>query len=778
MKTSSNGTTGTWRIRPAVAGRSRQESRLPANPLPARLLIVALVAVLGLLAGVSCSSTGGNVVRPTRTGKTIKTAADSESVTAEKPVFESTVEAVPGVTEIEVYEGSGEFINREAARPTPQAVAEDGEIVLNFEGESIQSVVHTILGEVLQETFVIAPGVSGEVTFSTSKPVTREQLMPILELLLRWNGATMVYSEGRYHVLPVADAIPGHLAPQIGSAELARGYEVRAVPLQYISATEMEKILQPYVRQGGIVQVDNMRSMIFLAGTPEELFNYMKTVEIFDVDWLKGMSVGIYPLRTVDVPSIITELEGIFGAGGESPLAGMFRFVPLERLGSVMVITYQKEYLYKAEEWIEILDRGAAGAGKQLYVYRVKNLEAPILAGYLTQLFGGESTQPTRDTQRGTLAPGLEPAQVGTVEDFNQNRLGMAEQRAAQQGVESGAIDMGTGDIRITSVLETNSLLIQATQAEYNAVLAAIERIDIEPLQVLIESQVLDVELNEELQFGVNWFLTNNPALVPEGIGDIDRYVQSAAFGSGSAQSGGFNFLTTVATPLSNGMPFVQATIAALDEVTDVRSLAAPSLLVRNNATATITVGTQVPVQSSQITTGNQNVVSSAQYVSTGITLTVTPRINPGGLVYMDISQDVSRPGARDPDISTSGNPPINNKTVTSQVAVQSGQTVFLGGLISEQDSLGRTGVPFLSRVPIIGLLFGARTKAATRSETLVMITPTVIESAVDLKQISEDMEAEFSRIPPLKISRLNKIDRAGREEVTAEDEVTIEYEE
>jgi general secretion pathway protein D len=490
------------------------------------------------------------------------------------------------------------------------------------------------------------------------------------------------------------------------------------------------------------------------------------------------MSVGVYPLRTVDVPSIISELEGIFGAGGESPLAGMFRFVPLERLGSVMVITYQKEYLYKAEEWIEILDRGAAGAGKQLYVYRVKNLEAPILAGYLTQLFGGESTQPTRDTQRGTLAPGLEPAQVGTVEDFNQNRLGMAEQRAGQQGIESGAIDMGTGDIRITSVLETNSLLIQATQAEYNAVLAAIERIDIEPLQVLIESQVLDVELNEELQFGVNWFLTNNPALIPAGIGDIDQYVQSAAFGSGSAQSGGFNLLTTLATPLKDGMPFVQATIAALDEVTDVRSLAAPSLLVRNNATATITVGTQVPVQSSQITTGNQNVVSSAQYVSTGITLTVTPRINPGGLVYMDISQDVSRPGARDPDISTSGNPPINNKTVTSQVAVQSGQTVFLGGLIAEQDSLGRSGVPFLSRIPIIGPLFGSRTKAATRSETLVMITPTVVESAVDLQHISEDMEAEFSRIPPLKISRLNKIDRAGREEVTAEDEVTIEYEE
>jgi len=532
------------------------------------------------------------------------------------------------------------------------------------------------------------------------------------------------------------------------------------VPLKYIAAAQMAIILEPYVRDGGIVKADGFRQIIFLAGTPEELRNYLKTVEIFDVDWLEGMSVGIFPLQTVDVDSIITELETIFGSNAESPLAGMFRFVPLERLASIMVITFEQEYLYRAEEWIKILDRGAAGAGKQLYVYRVKNLEAPILAGYLTALFGGDPGTPTSNTPQGTLAPGLEPVQVGTVSDFNENRLGaQQQQQTGRQGEQDGGLLMGDSDIRITSVLETNSLLIQATQAEYNSVLAAIRRIDIEPLQVLIESQVLDVELNEELQFGVNWFLTNNAALIPPSTGDTSSILQNAAWGGGSAESGGFNFLAALATPLANGLPFVQATIAALDEVTDVRSLAAPSLLVRNNATATITVGTQVPVQSSAISTGNNNVVSSAQYVSTGITLTVTPRINPGGLVYMDISQDVSRPGARDPDISTSGNPPINNKSVTSQVAVQSGQTVFLGGLISEQDSRGRSGVPYLSRVPVIGYLFGSKTKAKSRSETLVMITPTVVENVIDLKDVSLDMEREFSRVPPLKISRLNKVD-------------------
>ena len=713
-----------------------------------------VLAVILVVAG--CSSTQHQPMRPQSTGKTIKSAspapAESDAV-----VFSAVSPGDPGVSEIEIYAGSGKFINEEAARRRPDMVSEDGEIVLNFEGESIQSVVHTILGEVLQETFVIAPGVGGEVTFSTSRPVTREQLMPILELLLQWNGATMVFNEGRYHILPVSDAIKGHLVPLLGPAESARGYEVRAVPLEYISAIEMEKILQPYVRDGAIVLVDQNRSMIFLAGTREELLNYLKTVAIFDVDWLAGMSVGIYPLRTVDVDSITLELEGIFSGDGETPMAGMFRFVPLERLSSIMVITYQDEYLRKAEEWIEILDRGAAGAGKQLYVYRVKNLEAPVLAGYLTQIFGGEGGEANQNLPQGTLAPGLEPVEVGSVADFNQNRLGAQDQGAGQGDGSGLVLAIGDSEIRITSVVETNSLLIQSTQAEYNSILAAIERIDIEPLQVLIESQVLDVELNEELQFGVNWFLTNNPNLIPPGIAGTDRYIQSMAFGSGSAEAGGFNFLSTIATPLTSGLPFVQATIAALDEVTDVRSLAAPSLLVRNNATSTITVGTQVPVQSSAITTGNQNVVSSAQYVSTGITLTVTPRINPGGLVYMDITQDVSRPGARDPDISTSGNPPINNKTVTTQVAVQSGQTVFIGGLISEQTARGRSGVPFLSRVPYLGYLFGARSKANVRSETLVMITPTVVETAADLQRVSEEMETEFSRVPPLKISTIIK---------------------
>ncbi len=707
---------------------------------------VALSSAASLLLVMSCATE--IPVRDDSHQRLQKVIGDESS----EPIFSTASDSAgSGVEEVEHYQGDGVFINTDAAKREHRTVSADGVIVLNFEGESLQSVIHTILGEVLQETFVIGPGVSGQVTFSTSKPVSREQLMPILEQLLRWNGAAIVYTNDRYNILPVAEAVKGHLVPVLSAEAQAMGYEVRVVPLAYISAIEMAKILDPYMRPGAMVRIDQNRSMLFLAGTQEELRNYLQTVEIFDVDWLKGMSVGIYPLNTVDVASISTELTSIFSLeGGDSPLVGMFRFVPLERLGSIMVITPQEEYLEKARTWIETLDRGAAGSGVQLYVYRVKNLEATVLADYLSQLFGGQSSGPRRETSRGTLAPGLQAVQRSSLGDFNANRQA-ANNRGTQANPNAGGIlTTADGDIKITSVLETNSLLIQSTQSQYASILAAIKRIDEEPMQVLIEAQILDVELTEDLAFGVNWFLTNNPDLIPEGAGNpLNRYIDTIEFGGGGTS--GFNLLSTLSRSINGGTTFLQATIATLDSVTDVRSLAAPSLLVRNNATATITVGTQIPVESSSISTGTNNVISSAQYVSTGVTLTVTPRINPGGLVYMDISQDVSRPGARDPNISTSGNPPISNKTVTSQVAVQSGQTIFLGGLISEQTSKGRTGVPYLNRIPGIGRLFGSSVDNSFRTETIVMITPTVIENTSDLKAVSDDILTEFKKVPPMK---------------------------
>ena len=665
----------------------------------------------------------------------------------------------------ETFPGSGVFLNREAANRRPVPPEGEGEITLNFEAQGIQEVIHAILGHMLQENYVIAPGVSGEVTFSTARPISRDQILPILEMLLRWNGATLIRKEDRYHVLPVSEAIRGNLVPRVAGGELGRGYQVVAVPLEYIGPQQMQTLLEPYAREDAILTVDSARAMIVLAGTPAELRNYLQIVETFDVDWLEGMSVGLFQIERVEVADLVAELEQLLGAAEENnPLAGMFRIMPLERLNSIMVITTNPEYLDTIEEWIDRLDRSSPEAGSRLYVYRVKNLDADVLAGYLASVFGGDGggQRGTRREDRGSLAPGLERATATSVSDFQTESGPQARARDANAGRSGGGgtVTLGeAGDVRITAVLETNSLLIQASPSEYDAILNAIKRLDEEPLQVLIEAQVLQVLLTDELQYGVSWFLANSnpgdeafPGL-PDGFAP-SRDANQAQFGSGTG------FFSNV-TRRGMNRTFVAATIDALESVSDVRTISAPSLMVRNNSDANINVGTQIPIQSQSVfpVTGGQTQLGTTQYLNTGVILEVTPRVNPGGLVYLTLSQEVSSPGS--PSVE-GGNPPINTRQISTEVAVQSGQTIVLGGLIEETTSESRSGVPFLQRIPGLGALFRNTTDNLNRSETLVLITPTVVENTRELERISEEFGRKFRGLDPLRDKAPETVDPVG----------------
>lgn len=659
------------------------------------------------------------------------------------PVFEGT----------ERFPGTGGFINEEAVSERTPPPSEDGEITLNFEGQGVQEVVHAILHELLQVNYIISPGVSGEVTFSTAKPVARDQVMPILEMLLRWNGATLIWRESKYHVVPIGEAVRGNLVPRFDSAAQAQGYEVMAVPLEYVSPAKMAEILIPYAREDGIFNADNARGILFIAGTQYELNNYLQIIDTFDVDWLAGMSVGMFALERIEVGELLPELEAVFGQGGETPLAGMFRFIPIDRLNAVMVITPNEHYLDEAERWIGRLDRSSPEAGARLYVYRVKNLEADVLAGYLGGLFGGSGGSNRTPSRRdaGEVAPGMEQAEVSSVDEFNASQQQSGGGETAGAG-GSGLVLGDTEDVRVTAVKETNSLLIQASPGQYDAILSAIKRLDEEPLQVLVEAQVLIVDLNDQLRYGVSWFLANRGSELSEGgTGSVDlpdgfassRDENTLVFGAGGSALG-----TITRRDLSRS--FVSATIDALESVSNVRTISSPSLMVRNNSSATINVGSQVPVQSTSFITGanSGSTIGNVSFISTGVTLQVTPRVNPGGLVYLDIDQEVSSPG--DPGVGN--NPSINTRTLNTEIAVQSGQTVLMGGLIQDDESESQSGVPGLQRIPGLGALFRSTNTRATRSETLVLITPTVIESTERLKAVSDEISDRFRGLEPLRV--------------------------
>lgn len=668
-----------------------------------------------------------------------------------------------------VTPGSGQFVNPKEAGKAPPDAGKVGEVTFNFEGESLHAVIKTILGEILQQNYVVAPGVQGTVTFATAKPLRGDQALSILEMLLRWNNATLVWQDGRYTILPVAQAVPGNLTPRTGPVKNARGFEVRAVPLQFISATEMEKIIKPYAKSDAVIYVDAQRNMIVLGGTQSELENYLQTIAVFDVDWLSGMSVGMYSLQQAEASKVVTELEKIFGEGGNTPIAGMFRFMPLEAVNGVLVITPQKKYLKTIEQWLERFDLGAGEAGTRLYVYDVKNVKASDLATIIGDVFGTSGGGGGRSS--GSVAPGLQPARISSVGGrVGGNNVGQDKQAGGFGGQVGGGgrvggggsqvgggLDSGGGggnvsvtledDVKLSSVEESNSLIVRATPAQWESIKRVIERLDVVPLQVVIEAQIISVELNDSLQYGVRWFFEN---AVEDGLG-ADAADLALTRRSWTDLAGSVTFPAN-SSVMNTTWSFVGrnagALVNLLDGVTDLRVLAAPSLVVLNNKVASINSGTSVPITTTSVNpgTGGTTGFDSVQYLQTGINLTVTPRVNPGGLVFLEIDQEDSTPQAT----AGGGNPPISQSNIRTAVAVQSGETVMLGGLIKQTDRSGTTGFPGLSRIPVIGGLFGTQNRSSNRQELLVLITPKVIRNADEARRITENYSQQFRALEPL----------------------------
>ena len=755
------------------------------NPVRLRLSSLCFTAAAVLLAG--CAATPPRSSAPAAAGGVAAAAApapdggDSPARDAGPIALTSKAATLPAAKP-EIEKGTGKFINEEVARaPVSGGSAQEGEVTFNFENQPIQAVVKAFLGDLLRQNYVIAPGVQGNVTFATSRPIRADQAMPILEMLLSWTNNTLVWGEGRYTVVPVKDAVAGKLTPRLWPPGLGKGYEVRVFPLRYISPKEMEKLLKPYARSDAFVSVDTARSMLVLAGTPAELTNYQRTIDIFDVDWLKGMSVGVYPVTRVEVAKLMPELDKLFGAAGESPMAGMFRFLPIERTNSIVVITSNPDYLATAEEWLKRLDQAGSESGAQLYVYDVKNIKAGDLADRLSEVFSGQrSSSSSSRSSRGNVGPGLQPVQAKGGTNAVNSTLGgtgssgvggsMGNLRSGSQsdggdsGSHAGSFKLGDSEdeVRISAVSENNQLLVMGTPSQWGIIESAIKRLDVQPLQVQIETKILEVSLNGNLSFGVQWYLEG---LIGTAPGSPEGHNQPGNIQQGLLGSGGVS-------PPSSGLfysyigPEVQAAIRALETSGNTRIVSAPSLLVLNNREADIQVGTKIPVvqtfynpgygvinSGTTGTTGTTNYgfnSGSTQYLDTGIHLQVTPRVNPGGLVYLEVGQSVSKPGAKS-DADISGNVPIEQRQLTTEIAVQSGQTVLLGGLIQDTTQDSENGIPGLSRIPILGRLFGSTTRSNQRTELLVLITPRVITSTEEASAVTDEYQRRFEGLRPLR---------------------------
>lgn len=682
-----------------------------------------------------------------------------------------------GAPQAVIRRGTGTMINREAARAPAPALhgASTGEATFNFEGESVHAVVKAILGDMLGQNYVIAPGVQGTVTLATPKPVSPAQALNLLEMVLGWNNARMVYSGGRYNIVAADQALAGTVAPSTAPAASARGFEVRVVPLQFISATEMKKVLEPYARPNAIVNVDSGRNVITLGGTRAELENYMRTVEIFDVDWLSGMSVGVFPIQSGKAEQVAADLEKVFGEESKTPSAGMFRFLPLENANAVLVITPQVRYLDQIQQWLDRID--TAGGSARLFSYELRYIKARDLAERLSEAFASSGNR--GGSSPASLAPGAMPSQLGSDSDRgmdstnnNSSSFGSVPGSSSsgggngsmnlpqrQSGNVSVSLEVEGDRVGVSAVEETNTLLVRSTPQAWRSIREVIEKLDVMPLQVHIEAQVAEVSLDGDLKYGVNWFFDNAVAgrALTGALGGVT--LPAAAGGSWSSFAGAATGGEGLGWAFTghNGA----AVVSALDKVTDVRLLQTPSVFVRNNAEATLNVGDKVPINTTTVNTGiGTSSYSSVQYIDTGVILKVRPRVTRDGTVFLDIVQEVSS-ASNVPDncnpTERNCNPRISTKKLSTEAAVQSGDTIMLAGLITDSGTDGSSGIPGLSRIPVVGALFGQKSRSSRRSEVIVLLTPSIVRNSLEARNLTDEYSQRFRAMEPLNQPRAKK---------------------
>ncbi len=672
----------------------------------------------------------------------------------------------------ELYPGNNHYVannNPKSKRASPSG---RGSYSLNFDEADLGEVAKVVLSDILGESYVLSPKVTGKVTLQTTDPLTKEELLPTLEMVLRMNNAALVKDGRIYHIEPTADA----LFTSDLSARTA-GYQTRVIPVKNVAVKDIADIIKPLVQDKTILNVDDKRNILIAAGSADEIARVMDMIYTFDIDLLKGRSFGLFPLAHVDPETMIEELEGIFYQKGKGDDSEFFKFMPIARLNSVLAVTRQAHYLTDIEDWIYRLDKANTASGGGVNVYKVQHVDAGELADTLNDIFTdskkqsksakvapGETARSMSNQQEpfgsGSSSSGLDSSSGSNNTSSSSSDTSMSGNLgvfAANEAAEKAATsESATGSIKVSNVGKVkiiadepnNSVIIVASAQDYEVILPVIEKLDVMPLQVLIDATVVQVTLTDELKYGISWYLNQ---------GNSQTLLNSAATIAGAVATGGLSTFYNAGS--------VKALLTAEAKLDNINIISSPSLMVLNNQKAKINVGDQVP-----ISTGSTSVPlaggtptfaqsNTIQYKDTGVTLEVSPRVNANGLVIMKLKQVVSNVvqntvADNKTDTATQQqSPTISKKEILSSVAVADGETIVLGGLISDNVTDNKNGVPFFYQLPIIGSLFGATSKNDTKTELVILITPRVVKGKQDSRVISNEFKRKLTTIYKEEIS-------------------------
>jgi len=641
----------------------------------------------------------------------------------------------------EYYYGSGRVVAEPLGRPGVTTDDAADTVSLNFVETGILEVVDVVLSKTLGLNYVIDARVQGTVTARTSKPIPRSAVLPVLENILALNGAAMVEAQGVYNIVPVgAVASLPKVVVTPSRHPQRQGVGIHVIPLEFASVASVRDIVASLVSPGHQLAVDHARNILIYTGPAQEARAIAEMVAVLDVDVLAGMSFALFPVQSSDARDVAGELEALFSEDAVGALGGVIRFLPIERLNAILAIASRPAHLKHAGEWVARLDRADAGAGQRVFVYYAKNSRASDLTEILNEVFQGAPSGRDEIVSRAAVAPGLEPVELiappRVLPDADQSAevemppaaLAFAPAETPGPGILRISGDSG---IRFVADDRNNAVVIIATAEQFGMIEATLRKLDILPLQVLIEATIAEVALNDALQYGLQWAFET---------GDFSAALSNNFLGIVAQSFPGFNLVLDTSD--------ARAVLSALSEVTDVEVVSSPQLMVLDNQTARLQVGDQVPVSTGTLAEVGSNeltttIASSITYVDTGVILEVTPRVNASGLVTLDIALDVS--DAIFTETSDIDSPTIQQRSIVTTIAVQSGETVALGGLIRERSEEAVSGIPILMDIPLLGNLFKTTGQVAQRTELLVLITPRVVRGAAQARAVTDELRKRLT---------------------------------
>jgi general secretion pathway protein D len=686
-----------------------------------------------------------------------------------------------------VVEGGKAPSEATEAQAQAQALAQAGATAsgsgydLNFENTPVTNVAKVVLGDILGVGYTIDPRVQGTVSLASGRPVPKADILFVLENALRMSNVVLLRDAAGYRLLPLGEAIgAGAIDREAASAEA--GYGISVVPLRYVSAATLIKLLDSFAMKAGAVRADSARNMLLIQGTGPERQSAIETALSFDADWMRGQSVGIYPIHNSAPETLITELEKIVDAGEGGLSQNVIKFQPISRSNSILVVARRPELQKTAASWITRLDNTDGSTGVR--VYRLRYGDARQMARVLNDIFMGGASAGGLDSPNNSLAPGAgalatssgeQPASLGnggsTAQSRVRQQLGAmspeqrgltAAQPPATQGggftvapidVRGGAGSPLLAGVRITADAVNNALLIYANQENYRIVERTIRQIDRPQMQVAIEATVAEVTLNNNLNYGVQFYLTSSDLGFKADRGSA--LSTSATQPPSVAQPSGTDAVGVASAFLNRSFPGFNFLIGpekqpklildALHAVTSVKVLSNPSVVVIDNQPATLQVGDDVPIStgSANVLSSSNTIVNTIDYRNTGIILRVIPRINVNGNIRLDIEQEISNVAP------TSGantlTPTVSQRKVKSSISIASGQTVLLAGLISERQERGSSGLPLLDQLPgLLGSAFSERTNGLVRTELIIFIRPQIIRDSVDAHFVAEELRSKL----------------------------------